>query len=282
MFRNADKKRIYQEEVYRREVRAQLDKTNQKNNKATGKMWTFVNSAFFLWFLSSVVIGIISFSYAKWDEQRGIERERRERAALVEQENIQRARKLDAEISSRLTYFFYSQDIPKTVVETEVMEVEVDSALATRGLSNGRMAEVLKTKGDSSDIEDSPGETGYDTIPLSEDAIMSLNNPKASDYKSGDPEYANRSLRSLLVELEAVAPPQEKNEISLALNRFIDVQPKFIRIIKELKKGKPSNVKIDAATFNDFCNSVNLKRWGVVIPRIAIETEVNEIEIIRK
>lgn len=272
MLRNIDRKRIYQEEVYRHEVRAQLDRTDQKNNKVGGKIWTFVNSAFSLWFLSSVVVGIFSFSYAKWDKRRELEREQRERAAFVEQENIQRARKLDAEISSRLTYFFYSQyEYVSGTMTTTVVEVR-------RVREDGTPVE------DDSHVEDSSRGAEYEVIPISEDGIRSLNSPSASDYKSGDPEYVNRSLRSLLEELEAVVPPWEKNEISLALNRFIKVQPIFIgavRRIKELKKdGKPSNVKIDAETFNEFCESAKLKRWGVVIPiNIQTETAIREVVV---
>jgi hypothetical protein len=111
MLTDKHKERIYQEEVYRREVREQLDNTNPPRAKKGAKIWTFINSPFFLWFLSSAVVGIISFSYANWDKQRGLERDQRERAALVDRENIQTARKLDAEISSRLTYFATSQGI---------------------------------------------------------------------------------------------------------------------------------------------------------------------------
>ncbi|HEU0143373.1 MAG TPA: hypothetical protein VFQ47_01190 [Nitrososphaera sp.] len=290
MLRNIDKKRIYQEEVYRYEVRAQLDKTVQKNNKAEGKIWTFVNSAFFLWFLSSVVIGGISFSYVKWEKQREIEREQRERAALAEQENIQRTRKLDAEISSRLTYFFYSQDIPKHVNVSEVLELEKvvevprgDSTLTTRESLKGRVpeTEAPKTKADNSRLEDNSGETGY-VIPISEDAIMSLNNPNASIYKSGEPEYANRSLRSLLEELKAIVPQQEKNEISLALDRFTGMQPKFIQMVKTpnklSKEGKPN---MDIETFNKFCESVNLKRWAAPCIPVRVTTESEVLETVR-
>jgi hypothetical protein len=247
VLRTIDRKRIYQEEVYRYEVRTQLDRTGQK--KGGGKIWTFVNSAFFLWFLSSVVVGIISYSYAKWDKQRELEKEQRERSAIIEQEKIQRARKLDSEISSRLVYFFFSQEI--------------------RG--------VITVVGS----EDSSVETEYNiSVLLSEDGIMSLYNPNASNYKFGDPEYANRSLRSLLLELEAAVPSQEKNEISRALEQCTRAQSMFIsamRIIKELKKnGRPSYLKIDGEAFNGFCKSVDLERWGGVVIPVDKEIQVDK------
>lgn len=294
MFRNIDRKRIYQEEVYRCEIRAQLDKAAQKNTKAERKMWAFVNSAFFLWFLSSVVLGSISFSYAKWDKQREIESEQRKRAALAEQENIQRTRKLDSEISSRLTYFFYSQDIPKhvTVTESEVLETEIivhrgGAAIPAPDSSVGQVLETRKpkTEADSPRFEEPSEKTGHDVIPLSEDAIMSLDNPNASNYKSGEPEYANRSLRSLLEELKAVVPPQEKNEISLALDRFIEMQPKFIRMVKGIRKlktkGNPSKANMDIETFNKFCESINLKRWAAPCIPVQVQVESEVLETVR-
>lgn len=276
MNRNIDRKRIYQEEVYRYEVRAQLDKVDKKKNKEAGKIWAFVNSTLFLWFLSSIVLGIISFSYAKWDRQREIEREQRERAE-----------KLDTEISSRLTHFFYSQDIPATVTMTDkeivetIVEVPKDSPLLKDG---GVVKVVPKVKAISSHDEDYSGETANDVIPLSEDAIMSLNTPSASEYKSAYPEYANRSFYSLLKELESVVPSQEKNDISLAIDRFIKVQPAFIitlRKIRERKQdGKFSKVKINLETFSEFCGSVDLKRWGAVIPTVKIATETEIVETV--
>lgn len=252
MLRNIDRKRIYQEEIYRYKIRAQLDRTVQK--KIKGKIWTFVNSAFFLWFLSSVVVGVISFLYVKWDKQRDLEREQRERAALVEQENVQSVRKLDAEISSRLAYFFYSQEITGTITEVRLIK--------EHGSDMADVSEVMEY---------------YISINLTEDGIMSLYNPNVSGYKFGDPEYANRSLRSLLLELEAIVPPQEKYEISMALEESIKSQPMFIRIVRAIKvqekEGKDNYIITADEGLNEFCKWVVLKRWGVVIP---VETEIQE------
>jgi hypothetical protein len=235
-----DKEHIYQEEVYRREVRDLLDKTNSLKAKKGGKVWALVNSAFFLWFLSSVVLGIISFLYARWDKQRAFEREQRERAAIVERENIQTARKLDAEISSRLTYFVTSQEI-----------------MLTKYLDNT-----------------------YDIgARLSEEGIKSLDDPDAPGYKIYVyPEYANRSLRSLLLELKEVVPQQDRSEIDLVYNQSVKLQPIFIaalRMISELKKsGKPTYIEVgkshdfydELSPLREFCKSSNLKRWGEPVP----------------
>jgi hypothetical protein len=103
-----DKEHIYQEEKYRLEVRAQLDKASPKV-KTGEKIWTFINSTVFLWFLSSVVLGLISFSYARWDAKRTREREGREKSAFIEREKTETAKRIDGEITSRINYFVQSQ-----------------------------------------------------------------------------------------------------------------------------------------------------------------------------
>jgi hypothetical protein len=260
--RNIDRKRIYQEEVYRYEVRTQLDKTDEKKRKVRVGIWAFVNSAFFLWFLSSVVVAIISFSYAKWDKQKELEREQRERIALVERENIQRVKKLDAEISSRLNYFAVSQNIS---LLGEIAYVETGNGSLTES-EREKYLEKLSLIGGK----------------LSEDGIMSLNNPSISNYKFGNPEYANRSLRLLLMELEEIAPSQEKNEIALAYQQSVKSQSVFLKALKEIRdlkeKGKPSFIELEdkySSDLAEFCGAFNLKRWGEPVPA---ENELIHIE----
>jgi hypothetical protein len=104
MLTDEDKEKLYQEELYRKEVREQLDSGNSKVT-ISGKIWMLINSAFFLWLLSSVFLGIISFWYASWDKQKTLDKENREREALSQREKVQTIKKLDAEISNRLSYF---------------------------------------------------------------------------------------------------------------------------------------------------------------------------------
>lgn len=273
MLKNIDKKRIYQEEVYRREVSEQLAKTNPPKTKESVKLWAFINSSFFLWFLSSVILGIVSFSYAKWDKQRELEREQREKAALAERENIQIARKLDSEISSRLNYFALSQNI---YIEVKI-SIEVENGLI----------EMSEAK-----LEEEPEEKPKYVLdgPLSEEGIMSLDDPNATGYKVNVyPEYANRNLRSLLLELMEVVPPQEKNEIDLAYKRSVESQYIFLSALKrirELKKaGKPGYVNTDKSFghfringLKYFCKSFNLKRWGEPVPIIETIVQIPVFE----
>lgn len=65
----ATKDRILHEELYRSQIREQLaDKSSVPNTQ--DKVWAFLNSAFFLWLMSSVLIGLITFLYTEWEENR--------------------------------------------------------------------------------------------------------------------------------------------------------------------------------------------------------------------
>ena len=93
MLTDQDKARILDEETYRREVRAGLEMADSRGARRK-KLWSIVNSAVFIWFLSSIVLGTASFLYSKG-----------EKAYAIEHEKKTTADKLDAEIASRLVYF---------------------------------------------------------------------------------------------------------------------------------------------------------------------------------
>jgi hypothetical protein len=93
MLSEDEKLHIREEEILRSEIRKELDGAESRGSKSSA-IWKFVNSAFFLWFASSVLIAAASFLYSRWEKQQAVEQER----SLT-------ARKLDAEIASRLRYF---------------------------------------------------------------------------------------------------------------------------------------------------------------------------------
>ncbi len=66
MLTNGEKTRIKAEEIYREEVRKQL----QSGKKEGSKFWAFLNSGFTLFFLSSIVIALISWAYTSWEEEK--------------------------------------------------------------------------------------------------------------------------------------------------------------------------------------------------------------------
>lgn len=78
--------------MVRQKVRLQFSKQTR-----VGKLWELLNSSFFLWCLSTIVVGLLSFFYQEWS----IEREKH----AATQETV---RKLDTEISSRLRFLYIS------------------------------------------------------------------------------------------------------------------------------------------------------------------------------
>jgi hypothetical protein len=82
-------KRIKAEEIFRQEIRAQLEKAKPSRTK-TEKAWEFLNSAFGVWVLSTVIVGLITLAYTIHLDSVKKEGERKERS-----------QKLEAEINNR-------------------------------------------------------------------------------------------------------------------------------------------------------------------------------------
>src|SRR6476659_788557 len=79
-----DKLPIEEEEIYRQKIRAKLDK-----NKPS-PTWAYVNSPIALWALSTVLVGLITFAYTNHLDSVKKEEARKERS-----------QKLEAEINNR-------------------------------------------------------------------------------------------------------------------------------------------------------------------------------------
>lgn len=56
--------RIRQEEIFRLGVRSEIEEANERRHERRG-IWAFLNSAFGIWFLSTIVIGAIGWLYAE-------------------------------------------------------------------------------------------------------------------------------------------------------------------------------------------------------------------------
>jgi hypothetical protein len=87
-----DRQRIRQEEIFRQEIRQDLEKAKASNQSFPRRVVNFLNTGLGLWFLTTVAVGLVSFSYAKWDEHNTKIRD-----------NRTTERKLNIEISTRLT-----------------------------------------------------------------------------------------------------------------------------------------------------------------------------------
>ena len=87
MLSNEEKGKIREEEIYREEVRKSFDLPKSRMHRIT----SFFNSSLGNWILTSILVGIISFSYNYFQDRSERQREKEQRIA-----------KIDTEIQSRL------------------------------------------------------------------------------------------------------------------------------------------------------------------------------------
>lgn len=92
MLTDSQKAEIRDEEIYRYEVREELEKAFPPWQRRGRLAWEVLNSSFALWFLSSVVVAIATTAYTSWAGGRATEASR-----------IETERRLDVELSSRVT-----------------------------------------------------------------------------------------------------------------------------------------------------------------------------------
>jgi len=232
MLTDQDKERILLEETYRREIREQFEQQPPSKTRWE-RVSPILNSAFVLWFLSSVILGVVGFLYARWDSQRTIERDKKASEAQVKRENELIARKLDAEIANRLIVFAQLNDlaIPDNTVIWD--------------LTDKKNTDMLKK------------------------TLIELENPTLGEYKlTVFPEYANRSLRSLLFELKEVVPDEQKAELDNAYKKSVVLLELYLGEIQQRHdvrlnfKGAVEIYDHQTEFLGELSQALNLKRWN--------------------
>ena len=134
MLTEDEKVRIRLEEVFRDEIREELKtaKTKTWRNRALG----FLNSALGIWLLSSVALGLVTWTYARWTETVTKARENREAVEKLDIEiaaRIQRLQSFLVDGRSNVTYFvaLVSLDNPSAI---DKLSPVVFPEFARRGL----------------------------------------------------------------------------------------------------------------------------------------------------
>jgi hypothetical protein len=117
------RRRMREEEIFRQEVRKELEAEDANKSKPKA-VWKALNSSFAIWFLTTVVIGLITWSYAAYSDYR--------QAATRKDEGIQR---LDTEIAGRV-------GAALNVIENMKAEMNQGTAYYPR---TGVFDEVVKT-----------------------------------------------------------------------------------------------------------------------------------------
>lgn len=82
---------IREEELLRADILRELEAARQDRKSRKEKAWALLNTGFALWFLSTVLVGIVTFTYSRFDSN---QKERLRQRAVRDQ--------LDQEIAARL------------------------------------------------------------------------------------------------------------------------------------------------------------------------------------
>ncbi|PSR56069.1 hypothetical protein AHMF7605_22485 [Adhaeribacter arboris] len=197
-----EKERIRQEEIYRQEIRLDLDKQQETINfKKWAGWWKFVNTSFGIWLLSSVIVGAITFLYS--ENQKKYTEESKKQAQID---------RLSTEITSRLYELFY--------VSSEINE-------EFEYLVSDQFRQI-----DS---------VNYDEKAISEmdfNLTKSFNTIKKPDLNSEFiifPEYSKRNLISLFIELRSIAPKSKIEGLNSCIKVFRYMASEEKSIINRIK-----------------------------------------------
>lgn len=167
MLTDEEKLKLKAEEIYRDEVRKSLSDNKRKSNS----IWTFFNSGLGLWFLSTIVIGVFTYLFNEYKEDRKI---------TAAQET--KIRQLDLEIESRISQFWVHLD---PIIKRDERNYIDSNFLLKEGVS-------------------------YDTLNILWEAFKNPPsfNPKLTTtiYK----EYNTRTTISLMIELATVLEQKYK------------------------------------------------------------------------
>lgn len=113
MLSEEEKAKIKAEEIFRQAVRAELERQRQPEKESSSKkLWRVLNSSFGLWFLSTIVLGIVVTGYTKWQEKLW--------AAKRDQQTIMQ---IDIEVALRLNHF-------RSTINNSVSQKQFVAALA--------------------------------------------------------------------------------------------------------------------------------------------------------
>jgi len=206
MLSDDDKARIRLEEIFREEVRRQLQ--DDKVRTRSHRILAFFNSGLGIWLLSSIVLGFITWSYSTWSDSRS---KVRENEATIE--------KLDVEIAARVERF-------------------------RELLANATSAQTYYM------------------------ALWSLDNPATIDkFTAGIfPEFASRSLRSLLWDLRSRVPRSEKVEISFALRTAETLSSRGAAAVKYFDQPNAADLPLNRKELEDskrlIGKAFQQKRWN--------------------
>jgi hypothetical protein len=245
MLTKEEKQQIHLEEAYRQEVRNQLQR-NEPKRSSSERVLAFLNSALGLWLLSTLVLSFGSFLYTRWEKRRDDARQTLEKQRDDARRNLEKQ-----EIAQR---------------ENNLLIRRLDTEISSRLNYFASAINHASKVGDKSGLGK---------------AIAALDRPSESNYLvTVFPEYANRSLRSLLWELLQIVPANEKDEITKAFNQskyLYEIYLKHYPTVKGSRQdsGVDGSQNVDAGietSLDIFAIQMdfNLERWGKPLNKVAV------------
>ncbi|MTH14435.1 hypothetical protein [Flavobacterium sp. LC2016-01] len=170
MLSKEEKKIIREEESYKFELRKYFEKKNEKTWKE--KLWLFLNSAFGLWLLSTIVFSIIVNSYANFKENNT--------KAAIKNETV---RKLEIEISNKIQYFKARIEENKKEITKSLNNLNNNESTYTAPL-NPTIKEILTETEKNADIFPEYKDRTLQSLIFELDQLSEKDTDKASLYTS--------------------------------------------------------------------------------------------------
>ena len=249
LLNNEEKFRIRMEEMFRHECRQNLESKDKKSS--AGKAWSFLNSTLGIWFLSTCVVGLITFLYTEQQEKERAETERK-------QNEIEHARRNASMVTVLLPYLASDEEKEWRIAikVTEYLKLngelpgELESALA--GIVVPRADSIKSSQGQQAKINAAAAVIDLQAVTQAQKNNTGVGSLPARVYI----QIANEEQRSIAKNLQAslraenfLAPGVENvggkartpNEIEVRYYRD-EEKEEAVRLINLLKK-----IDLDAA-----------------------------------
>ena len=219
MLSEENQARIRSEEIYREEVRKEIEAEREKS-----LIPSILNQPFVLWFLSSVLIGFLSFAYTQWreheDSRVALEGVSRELASEIRF----RVRQMDSSIEDALEIFdLCAQDISANngkINGGRIRDALESAKLITVTTRLGGIIQFTLSDEDSVNIGSSGYaqrsllfKRGYKDVEFKNDNIADLAIQHASTIGSKATEQQRNNISDLLEQFEIATAFQFENTI---------------------------------------------------------------------
>ena len=235
MLTDDEKARLRAEEIYRHQIQSELSKDKKPN-----RIWQLVNSSIFLWFVSTIAVGAITYIWTSHQNRLATERAILQKQMQSISERDEKIERLNLEIEGRLSQF---------IVDVEHMvKKPYDKPLTLK--SPYTLADIRKR---------------WDSMKLP----PRLNQTPSNVYA----DFADRGIVSLIIELDKLeqerreATGRSRDESAGANNKANDRDRDLGGIVVDIQ----DDIIFDNKTKNEFLPvyrefNKRIMRWNSFFP----------------